>query len=85
MIMIAALPPSAKANTTGLQGNNRVDLDERVLTGLVPNATEQAALARGKALQSEGATLRAIASIWVDEFSLKKFDVNSVRRILDRT
>jgi hypothetical protein len=56
-----------------------------VLTGLVPNATEQAALARGKALQSEGATPRAIASIWADEFSLKKFDVNSVRRILNRT
>jgi hypothetical protein len=51
---------------------------------LVPNATEQAALARGKALQSEGATLRAIASIWADEFGLKKFDANSVRRILDR-
>jgi putative DNA-invertase from lambdoid prophage Rac len=51
---------------------------------LVPNPTEQAALARGKALQSEGATLRAIASIWADEFGLKKFDANSVRRILDR-
>jgi hypothetical protein len=41
-------------------------------------------LARGKALQSEGATLCAIASIWADEFGLKKFDANSVRRILDR-
>ena len=51
---------------------------------LVPNATEQAALARGKALQSKGTTLRAIASIWADEFGLKKFDANSVRRILDR-
>jgi DNA invertase Pin-like site-specific DNA recombinase len=51
---------------------------------LVPNPTEQAALAHGKALQSEGATLRAIASIWADEFGLKKFDANSVRRILDR-
>ena len=51
---------------------------------LIPNATEQAALARGKALQSEGATLRAIASIWADEFGLKRFDANSVRRILDR-
>jgi hypothetical protein len=35
-------------------------------------------------LQSEGATLRAIASIWADEFGLKKLDANSVRRILDR-
>jgi DNA invertase Pin-like site-specific DNA recombinase len=43
---------------------------------LVPNASEQAALARGKALQSEGATLRAIASIWADELGLKKFDAN---------
>jgi DNA invertase Pin-like site-specific DNA recombinase len=51
---------------------------------LIPNATEQAALARGKALQSEGATLRAIASIWADEFGLKQFDANRVRRILDR-
>ena len=51
---------------------------------LVPNPTEQAALTRGKALQSEGATLRAIASIWADEFGLKKLDANSVRRILDR-
>jgi hypothetical protein len=42
------------------------------------------ALTRGKALQSEGATLRAIASIWADEFGLKKLDANSVRRILDR-
>ena len=46
---------------------------------LVPNPTEQAALTRGKALQSEGATLRAIASMWADEFGLKKFDANSVR------
>jgi putative DNA-invertase from lambdoid prophage Rac len=46
---------------------------------LVPNITEQAALARGKALQSEGATLRAIASIWADEFGLKKLNANSVK------
>jgi hypothetical protein len=56
-----------------------------VLTGLVPNATEQAALARGKALQSEGATPSRDRLDLGDEFSLKKFDVNSVRRILDRT
>src|SRR5262249_16310593 len=51
---------------------------------LVPNPTEQAALARGKALQSKGVTLRAIASIWAGEFGLKKLDANGVRRILDR-
>lgn len=52
---------------------------------LVPNRTEQAALARGKALQNEGKSLREIAAAWADEFGLGKFDAKSVKRILERT
>jgi putative DNA-invertase from lambdoid prophage Rac len=51
---------------------------------LVPNASEQAALARGRALQAEGKSLRDIATVWADEFGLAKIDAKSVKRILDR-
>lgn len=51
---------------------------------LVPNAAEQAALARGRALQSEGKSLREIAAVWVEEFGLVKVDAKSVKRILER-
>jgi putative DNA-invertase from lambdoid prophage Rac len=50
----------------------------------VPNASEQAALARGRALQAEGKSLRDIATVWADEFGLAKIDAKSVKRILDR-
>src|SRR6516165_622652 len=51
---------------------------------LVPNATEQAALARAKALREEGKSLRNIADALASEFNLKKLDATSVKRILDR-
>jgi hypothetical protein len=41
------------------------------------------ASARPSAMRLD-ATLRAIGSIWADEFGLKKFDANSVKRILGR-
>jgi putative DNA-invertase from lambdoid prophage Rac len=51
---------------------------------LVPNATEQAALARAKALRGERQSLRKIADTLASEFNLKKLDATSVKRILDR-
>jgi putative DNA-invertase from lambdoid prophage Rac len=51
---------------------------------LVPNATEQAALARAKALREERQSLRKIADTLASEFNLKKLDATSVKRILDR-
>ncbi|MET3993729.1 putative DNA-invertase from lambdoid prophage Rac [Bradyrhizobium sp. S3.9.2] len=51
---------------------------------LVPNAAEQAALTRGRALQTEGKSLREIAAIWSEEFGLAKIDAKSVKRILER-
>jgi DNA invertase Pin-like site-specific DNA recombinase len=51
---------------------------------LVANSHEQAALARGKALQAEGKSLREIATVWADEFGLAEIDAKSVKRILDR-
>jgi hypothetical protein len=51
---------------------------------LVPNATEQAALARARALREEGQSLRKIADTLASEFDLKKLDATSVKRILDR-
>jgi DNA invertase Pin-like site-specific DNA recombinase len=51
---------------------------------LVANANEQAALARAKALRDEGKSLRKIADALASEFSLKKLDATSVKRILDR-
>jgi putative DNA-invertase from lambdoid prophage Rac len=44
---------------------------------LVPNAHEQAALARGRALRDEGKTFRDIADAWVSEFGMPKFDAKS--------
>ncbi|WP_315749593.1 MULTISPECIES: recombinase family protein [unclassified Bradyrhizobium] len=49
---------------------------------LVPNALEQAALARAKALRAERKSLRFIAGIWADEFGLPLLDAKSVARIL---
>jgi putative DNA-invertase from lambdoid prophage Rac len=51
---------------------------------LVPNANEQAALARGRALQGEGKSLRRIAQIWVGEYGLPALDAKSVKRIIER-
>jgi hypothetical protein len=51
---------------------------------LVPNAHEQAALARGKALQAEGKSLRDISAAWSTEFGIATIDAKSVKRILDR-
>jgi hypothetical protein len=47
---------------------------------LVPNATEQAALARPKALREERQSLRKIADALASEFNLKKLDATSVKR-----
>jgi putative DNA-invertase from lambdoid prophage Rac len=52
---------------------------------LVANAHEQAALARGRALQSEGKSLREIAAVWATKFNIPKIDAKSVKRILDRS
>ena len=52
---------------------------------LVPKATEQAALARAKALREERQSLRKIAETLALEFNLQKLDATSVKRILDRT
>jgi putative DNA-invertase from lambdoid prophage Rac len=51
---------------------------------LVPNAHEQAALARGKALQAKGKSLRDISAAWSREFGIATIDAKSVKRILDR-
>lgn len=51
---------------------------------LIPNANEQAALARGKALRDEGASYRAVAQAWASEFNMAKLDAKSVQRMLAR-
>ncbi|WP_314963407.1 recombinase family protein [Bradyrhizobium cosmicum] len=51
---------------------------------LVPNHNEQAALARGRALKSQGASFRAIAQLWVTEYGLSALDAKSVKRIIER-
>jgi putative DNA-invertase from lambdoid prophage Rac len=51
---------------------------------LVPNAHEQAALARGKALRGSGRSYRDIANVWASEFKLPKFDAKSIQRMLSR-
>jgi putative DNA-invertase from lambdoid prophage Rac len=51
---------------------------------LVPNANEQAALARGKALRDEGKSYRAIADAWVSELGMPKVDAKSIQRMLSR-
>src|SRR5246127_5440132 len=48
---------------------------------LVPNATEQAALAGGKALQAEGKSLRDISAAWSTEFGIATIAAKSVKRI----
>jgi putative DNA-invertase from lambdoid prophage Rac len=51
---------------------------------LVPNATEQAALARGRVLLESGESYRAVAQVWATEFGLPKFDAKSIQRMLPR-
>jgi putative DNA-invertase from lambdoid prophage Rac len=51
---------------------------------LVPNANEQAALARGKALREAGTSYRDIAEVWAAEFGLPKVDAKSIQRMLAR-
>jgi hypothetical protein len=50
---------------------------------LVPNAKEQAALARGKALRDKGKTYRDIADVWV-KLGIPKLDAKSIQRMLSR-
>jgi DNA invertase Pin-like site-specific DNA recombinase len=52
--------------------------------GLVANAHEQAALARGKALREEGKSYREIAQAWASEFGLATVDARSIQRMLAR-
>jgi putative DNA-invertase from lambdoid prophage Rac len=51
---------------------------------LVPNAHEQAALARGKALREEGASYRDVAQALASEFNMAKLDAKSIQRMLAR-
>jgi putative DNA-invertase from lambdoid prophage Rac len=50
---------------------------------LVENAREQAAIARGQAMQCGGKTLREIATAWAD-LGVGRIDPKSVQRILNR-
>jgi putative DNA-invertase from lambdoid prophage Rac len=50
---------------------------------LVPNANEQAALARGRALRKDEKSYREIAEVWAAEFGLRKLDAKSIQRMLD--
>jgi hypothetical protein len=51
---------------------------------LVPNAREQAALARGQALRAKRKTYRDIAEAWASEFGMPKIDAKSIQRMLER-
>jgi putative DNA-invertase from lambdoid prophage Rac len=51
---------------------------------LVPNVNEQAALTRAKILRQQGASLREIGRVWVEEFGLPALDAKSVARIVER-
>jgi putative DNA-invertase from lambdoid prophage Rac len=51
---------------------------------LVPNANEQAALERARALRAEGKSYRDIADAWISEFGMRKFDAKSILRIIER-
>ncbi|WP_425907602.1 recombinase family protein [Nitrobacter sp. TKz-YC02] len=51
---------------------------------LIPNANEQAALARGKTLRAEGKSYRDIARAWHNELVFGLMDAKTVQRILDR-
>jgi putative DNA-invertase from lambdoid prophage Rac len=57
---------------------------ERPNLRLVPNANEQAALARGKALRDEGKSFRDIGEVWVSELGMPKLDAKSIQRMLSR-
>jgi putative DNA-invertase from lambdoid prophage Rac len=59
-------------------------VDERPNLRLVPNANEQAALARGKALRDEGKSFRDIGAVWVSELGMPKLDAKSIQRMLSR-
>jgi len=74
---------AALCRSCSTAAKGRLDSISKV-RGLVPNPTEQAALTRGKAPQTEGKSLREIAAAWVDEFDLPRFDAKSVKRILAR-
>jgi putative DNA-invertase from lambdoid prophage Rac len=52
---------------------------------LVPNADEQAALARGRALRNEGKSYRDIAEVWASELGMPKVDPKSIQRMFART
>jgi putative DNA-invertase from lambdoid prophage Rac len=58
---------------------------ERPNAYLVENANEQAALARGLAMQQADESLRTIASVWVSDFGLQHYDAKTVARILERS
>lgn len=51
---------------------------------LVPNANEQAALARAKALKQAGKSLRTISAALASEFKLPALDAKTIQRILAR-
>lgn len=51
---------------------------------LVPNAHEQAAIARGRALRDEGKSYRDIAKVWYSELEFGLIDAKTVQRILSR-
>jgi len=57
---------------------------ERPNLRLVPNANEQAALERGKALREAGKSYRDIAEVWVSELGMPKVDAKSIQRMLAR-
>ncbi len=64
-------------------GFNIEQVDEKTRR-LVPNVTEQAALACGKILHDGGKSLREISQVWTSEYGLPKLDAKSVKRILAR-
>jgi len=57
---------------------------ERPDLRLVPNAQEQAALERARALRDEGKSYRDIADAWVSELGMRKIDAKSIQRMLSR-
>jgi putative DNA-invertase from lambdoid prophage Rac len=51
---------------------------------LVPNALEQDALARAKAMRDEGKSLRDVAKVWAEApYNLSRLDTKSVKRIIE--
>jgi len=59
-------------------------IEEDETKHLVPNANEQAALARGRALRDEGKSYRDIAQVWASEFGIPTVDAKSISRMLAR-